>query len=69
MSVNGLNGRAVQGIDISIVKLVPRNERKVAKKYRAISGQHQNFTMPRTTLKPPMIVEPPYSFAKRRRAL
>ncbi len=27
------NGKPVQGIDISIVKLVPRNERKVAKKY------------------------------------
>ena len=35
MSVNGHNGKAVQGIDISIVKLVPRSERKVAKKYRA----------------------------------
>lgn len=35
MSLNGHNGKAVQGIDISIVKLVPRSERKVAKKYRA----------------------------------
>ncbi len=35
MSVNGHNGKPVQGIDISIVKLVPRSERKVAKKYRA----------------------------------
>ncbi len=34
MSVNGHNAKAVQGIDISIVKLVPRSERKVAKKYR-----------------------------------
>ncbi len=29
MSVNGHNGKAVQGIDISIVKLVPRSERKL----------------------------------------
>jgi ParB family chromosome partitioning protein len=34
MSVNGNNGKPVQGIDISIVKLIPRSERKVAKKYR-----------------------------------
>ncbi len=34
MSVNGHNSTAVQGIDISIVNLVPRSERKVAKKYR-----------------------------------
>ena len=27
-------GKSVHGIDISIVKLIPRNERKVAKKYR-----------------------------------
>jgi hypothetical protein len=34
MSVNGKNSKPVQGLDISIVKLVPRNERNVAKKYR-----------------------------------
>ena len=34
MSVNGQNGKPVKGLDISIVKLVPRNERKIAKKYR-----------------------------------
>lgn len=34
MSVNGHNGQSVQGVDISIVKLIPRSERKVAKKYR-----------------------------------
>lgn len=34
MSVNGPNGNPVKGLDISIVKLVPRNERKIAKKYR-----------------------------------
>ena len=34
MSVNGHKSNTVQGIDISIVKLVPRSERKVAKKYR-----------------------------------
>ncbi|TWU39374.1 ParB/RepB/Spo0J family partition protein [Novipirellula artificiosorum] len=34
MSANGQNGKPVHGIDVSIVKLVPRNERKVAKKYR-----------------------------------
>lgn len=34
MISNGHNSNSVLGIDISIVKLVPRNERKVAKKYR-----------------------------------
>jgi len=34
MSANEKNGKPVHGIDISIVKLVPRNERTVAKKYR-----------------------------------
>ena len=34
MIVNGNKLKQVQGIDISIVKLVPRNERKVEKKYR-----------------------------------
>jgi len=34
MIENGQNGKPVQGVDISIVKLVPRNERKVPKKYR-----------------------------------
>ncbi len=33
MISNGHNSKSVQGIDISIVKLMPRNERKVAKKY------------------------------------
>ncbi len=34
MSVNGHSSKRVQGVDISIVKLLPRNERKVEKKYR-----------------------------------
>ncbi len=34
MISNGHNSNSVLGIDISIVKLVPRHERKVAKKYR-----------------------------------
>jgi hypothetical protein len=34
MSSNGYISKLVQGIDISIVKLLPRSERKVAKKYR-----------------------------------
>lgn len=34
MSSNGYNTKQIQGVDISIVKLLPRNERKVAKKYR-----------------------------------
>lgn len=34
MISKGQNSPSVQGIDISIVKLVPRNERKVEKKYR-----------------------------------
>ncbi len=34
MSSNGYNTKQMQGSDISIVKLLPRNERKVAKKYR-----------------------------------
>jgi hypothetical protein len=34
MISNGQNDPSVQGIDISITKLVPRNERTVAKKYR-----------------------------------
>lgn len=34
MIADGQNSKLVQGIDISIVRLVPRNERKVAKKYR-----------------------------------
>ena len=31
--MSGNNGKLVQGLDIPIVKLVPRNERKVSKKY------------------------------------
>ena len=34
MSRNNQNPREVRGMDISIVKLIPRNERSVAKKYR-----------------------------------
>jgi ParB family transcriptional regulator, chromosome partitioning protein len=34
MSLGKDNGKSVQGLDISIVKLIPRSERKVAKKYR-----------------------------------
>ena len=34
MSRNHQNPKEVQGMDISIVKLIPRNERSVAKKYR-----------------------------------
>lgn len=34
MSSSGDTSKSVQGIDISIVKLVPRHERKVPKKYR-----------------------------------
>ena len=34
MISNGQNDPSVKGIDISITKLVPRNERTVAKKYR-----------------------------------
>lgn len=34
MSLGRDNGKSVQGLDISIVKLIPRSERKVAKKYR-----------------------------------
>ena len=34
MSLGKDNGESVQGLDISIVKLIPRSERKVAKKYR-----------------------------------
>jgi ParB family chromosome partitioning protein len=34
MSANGQHGKPVNGVDISIVKLIPRNERKIAKKYR-----------------------------------
>ncbi len=34
MSSNGQNSQSVKGVDISIVKLVPRTERKVPKKYR-----------------------------------
>ena len=34
MISNGQNDPSVKGIDISITKLVPRNERQVAKKYR-----------------------------------
>ena len=32
--MNGANGKRLEGVDISIIKLVPRHERKVAKKYR-----------------------------------
>ena len=34
MSANGQNRKPVKGVDVSIVKLIPRNERKIAKKYR-----------------------------------
>ena len=34
MSRNNQNSKEVRGMDISIVKLIPRNERSVAKKYR-----------------------------------
>ena len=34
MSRSNQNPREVRGMDISIVKLIPRNERSVAKKYR-----------------------------------
>ena len=32
--MNGVNGKPLEDVDISIVKLVPRHERKVARKYR-----------------------------------
>ncbi len=34
MTANGQSGKSLNGVDISIVKLIPRNERKIAKKYR-----------------------------------
>lgn len=34
MIASGKKGKPVPGIDISIVKLIPRNERKIPKKYR-----------------------------------
>jgi ParB family transcriptional regulator, chromosome partitioning protein len=54
MSANGQQLKPVQGVDISIVKLIPRNERKVAKKYR----QRIEASMRAVGLIEPLIVFP-----------
>jgi ParB family transcriptional regulator, chromosome partitioning protein len=48
------NGKLVQGLDIPIVKLIPRNERKVGKKYR----QRIEASLRAVGLLEPLIVYP-----------